>query len=244
MIPLQQVKDVEDEKEDPYAKVKDTEKDDGDDDYAHLKHDHVITPAVVTASRVVADDEEDPYERVMGDSAGAHVLAPAASVDPDDPYSIVSEATTTVVAFPGAASAPAKPTPTTPATPREKTNSNQNNSTTRLDEHFHLQYADEDGEAQDDYATVVKDRNPSSSRVVETQAEGGREGEAEEIDPYFVSPPEPPRLYGASEIGRLPGAVAMVAGGAGVVDTGEDATQRRGKQGLFYFRLGAGIARW
>ncbi|KAL8572852.1 hypothetical protein ACOMHN_011101 [Nucella lapillus] len=215
--PYTKMKDEEDDKEeDTYAKVKDTEKEDVEDpDYSHLKHDHhhhTITAAptenltTATATSTIQDDE-DPYERVVGDSGGAKVVL--ISDAHDNPYSVVSDqASATVVSFSGS----------TGASPlragAEKSGWNGAASSAEAADGFRLQYADEDGDAQDDYATVVKDR--SAGRGVVAGGEGGggapargggveeeQEEEGDETDPYFTTPPEPPRLYGEGEIGRI-----------------------------------------
>lgn len=192
---------MDDDKEDPYAKVKDTEKEDGDGDYAHLKEDHVIaSPDVNASNAVVIHDDEDPYEKLTGDSGGGMVLAVANVIDPDDPYSVVSDQTSAAVIAHSSGTSP--PAAASSTVGDRGSSSNKHNSAT---DHLRLRFADE-GDHQGDYATVVKDRNPSTSREDRGSAEGGRsmEGE-EEIEPYFTTPPEPPRLYEASEVGGAEG---------------------------------------
>lgn len=226
--PYSKVKD-DDDREDPYTKVKDdppynkvkdTDRDDDDveDDYAHLRHDHTITPPLIEGG-----EDEDPYERVMGDSGAAEVMA--TSFDPDDPYTIVNEPSVTVVPIRSKSSAVQAVEEAGGAAnnntgagrqlnPSSRQQSDSNVTPGRITHgrlstgaEFHLQYADE-GEGQDDYAVVVKDRQGSMRREVAEVGGGGIEEAAEEeIDPYFSTPPEPPRTYGASEVGGAQGAV-------------------------------------
>ncbi|XP_076456410.1 uncharacterized protein LOC143290780 [Babylonia areolata] len=191
--PYAKVKDEEDDKEDTYAKVKDTEKEDADGDYSHLKNGHVMVTSMENSANIKSTlEDEDPYERVIGDSGGAQVVMSAAIPDTDDPYSVVSDqASATVITFSGGGASPHK----------NRTSSSWNNPTSAdAEASYRLQYADADADTQDDYATVVKDRNPSTSRL---EGEGGGGEELEEIDPYFTTPPEPPRLYGENEVERL-----------------------------------------
>ena len=205
---------MDDDKEDPYAKVKDTEKEDGDGEYAHLKEDYnVASPDVNTSNVITIDDDEDPYEKVIGDSGSGMVLASADIIDPDDLYSVVSDQTSTAVVARSSGTSPS--VEASSAVGDRRSGSNKNNSAT---DPLQLQFADEEGDAQDNYATVVKVRNSSTNREDRGSAEVGRsmEGE-EEIEPYFTTPPEPPRLYGASEVGG--------AGGGAV----EEASSRAGE---------------
>ena len=192
-----QVKDEEDDKEDLYTKVKDTEKDDGDDGYAHVKQDDITASADMNAANVVIDDEEDPYEKVMGDSGGGMVLVSQNIANPDDPYSVVLDQTAVMVLSRSTGASP--PMAASNSSNDQGAGLNLNNSANGLgqDNHLRLQYADEEGDSQDDYATVVKDRSSPTSREGSNQGGGGDE---EEIEPYFTTPPEPPRLYGASEV--------------------------------------------
>ena len=188
---------MDDDKEDPYAKVKDTEKEEGDGEYTHLKEDYnIASPDVNTSNTMITNDDEDPYEKVIGDSGSGIVLASADVIDPDDLYSVVLDQTSTTVVARSSGTSPAE---ASSAVGDRGSSSNKNNSAT---DPLQLQFADEEGDAQDNYATVVKVRNPSMNRKDRGSAEGGRSvEEEEEIEPYFTTPPEPPRLYGASEAG-------------------------------------------
>nr|KAG5710802.1 hypothetical protein BaRGS_026953 [Batillaria attramentaria] len=215
--PYSKVRD-DDDKEDPYAKVKDTDKDDGDDDYAHLKHDHAGSPLGTSNHAGGAGvDDEDPYERVLGDSASGQVQSSATRVDPDDPYAVVGDQPSVTVV-------PIRSSGTSVRAGGEAANAQPGASNkTSEGDNFHLQFADEEG--QDDYAVVVKDRHGSASRDEESGSRERDAGEEEEIEPYFSTPPEPPRMYGASEVGGFPGAV----GGAEASDNTTGSGQRSGE---------------
>lgn len=208
------MKDDDDDKEDPYAKVRDGEKD--TDDYSHLKHKHLVhaVPSVKAAKGVVEDDEEDPYERVIGDSGSARVQVPLSVADLDDPYStVMDQPAVTVIPM------HVSTTTVTNSSAGGAVNSIKHKSSSvhashglpRSDSnHFHLKYADEDSEVQGDYAVVMKDRQGSAYRR-QNNEQRGDDGE-EDIMPYFSSPPEPPRLYGTGETLEEDDAMAATPG--------------------------------
>ncbi|XP_025092922.1 uncharacterized protein LOC112563288 isoform X2 [Pomacea canaliculata] len=212
--PYAKVKDDDDDKEDPYAKVRDGEKD--TDDYSHLKHKHLVhaVPSVKAAKGVVEDDEEDPYERVIGDSGSARVQVPLSVADLDDPYStVMDQPAVTVIPM------HVSTTTVTNSSAGGAVNSIKHKSSSvhashglpRSDSnHFHLKYADEDSEVQGDYAVVMKDRQGSVYRR-QNNEQRGDDGE-EDIMPYFSSPPEPPRLYGTGETLEEDDAMAATPG--------------------------------
>ena len=162
-----------------------------------MKQDDITASADMNAANVVIDDEEDPYEKVMGDSGGGMVLVSQNIANPDDPYSVVLDQTAVMVLSRSTGASP--PMAASNSSNDQGAGLNLNNSANGLgqDNHLRLQYADEEGDSQDDYATVVKDRSSPTSREGSNQGGGGDE---EEIEPYFTTPPEPPRLYGASEV--------------------------------------------
>lgn len=150
------------------------------------------SPASKPSKVLLLVDDEDPYERVGGDSGGIRVQVGRTAAVKDDPYSVVLDLSLTEVQV---QTGPERPkqiqTSGRSSVNSLSTNLQSNNAGTK--DHFHLDFVHEDHALHDDYATVVKE---NSSRENEEESGGGEE----EIQPYFTSPPEPPRVYRASEI--------------------------------------------